>query len=395
MALRCPELCTRPRQTKPRPRKRQKPPEPQAGLFERVLAVVTEFCPKVEVAEPGACAFGVRGPAGYFGGEQALATKIIAAVADLGVDCQAGVADGMFAALLAARDATLVPRVPGRGAPVLVIPPGRTPRFLARQPVGVLDDQDLAGLLRGLGLNTLGDFAALPGGDVAGRFGDAGAAAHRLAQGLDFRPVDARPPPEDLSVRWEFDPPVTLSEPAVFMAKALAEQMHAGLTARGLSCVRVLVLITWQDGRESSRLWRHDGLLTAAGVADRVRWQLDGCQASPPTGEHTAGEHTAGGITGLGLVPDQVVRGTGQQLALWGEAAVSDRVARAAMRIQAMLGHEAVLRPVTGGGRNVADQVTHVPFGQKQEPSLSPGQPWPGRLMGRPRGSSIQWLVRQ
>src|SRR6185437_8675116 len=71
-----------------------------------------------------------------------------------------------------------------------------------------------------------------------------------------------------------------------------------------------------------------------------------------------------------------------QQLALWGETLVSDRVARAAMRVQAMLGHEAVLRPVVGGGRNVHDQVTPIPFGEKTEPRLPAGRPWPGRVRG-------------
>jgi protein ImuB len=332
-----------------------------------VIAAVTGFCPVVEAVEPGVCAFGARGPARYFGGETALAAKVVAAVADLGVQCRVGVADGMFAALLAARA--------GR-----VIPPGGTRGFLARQPVSVLDDPDLAALLKRLGLGTLGDFAALPAADVAGRFGDTGAAAHRLASGMDLRPLAARPPADDQSVAWEFDPPAALSEPVVFTAKALAERMHAGLAARGLSCVRVQVRITWQGGRENSRLWRHDGLLSASAVADRVRWQLDGRQQ--PVNQ----EQADGGIVLLRLVPDQVVRATGHQLALWGEAAVSDRVARAAMRIQAMLGHEAVLRPVTGGGRNAADQVTHVPFGEKRKPRLAAGQPWPGRIMGAAPG---------
>ena len=85
-------------------------------------------------------------------------------------------------------------------------------------------------------------------------------------------------------------------------------------------------------------------------------------------------------------MPDQVVRATGQQLALWGETLVSDRVARAAMRVQAMLGHEAVLRPVVGGGRNVHDQVTPIPFGEKTEPRLPAGRPWPGRVRGTAPG---------
>jgi protein ImuB len=367
MVVRCPSLCG--------PDASVAGPQ-AARLFERVIGVLTGFCPDVEAAEPGVCAFGARGPARYFGGEALLASKIIAAVAELGVESRVGAADGMFAALLAARRAE--PIDPGA---VLVIPPGGTAGFLAAQPVSVLADQDLAGLLKRLGLGTLGDLAALPASDVASRFGDAGEAVHRLARGLDLRPLVGRPPAHDLSVAREFDPPAPLAEPVVFAAKTLAEQLHAGLAARGLTCVRVQVRVTWADGEESSRLWRHDGLLTAAGVADRVRWQLDGRRVGPGDGQYAQG-----GIGMLRLVPDQVVRATGHQLALWGEAVVSDRVARAAMRVQAMLGHEAVLRPVTGGGRNVSEQVSHVPFGEKREPRLAAGPPWPGRIMGAAPG---------
>ena len=77
-----------------------------ARQLDQVIAVVTGFCPKVEVVEPGVCAFGARGPARYFGGETALAVKIIAALTGLGVQTRVGVADGLFAALLAARTAS-------------------------------------------------------------------------------------------------------------------------------------------------------------------------------------------------------------------------------------------------------------------------------------------------
>jgi len=402
-----------------------------ARLFEQVLTAVTAFCPRVEAVEPGVCAFGARGPARYFGGEAELAGRIIAAVAELGVPARAGagvgVADGLFAAHLAARAAPAsaapasaapaAPAAPGAASaapaarPVLVVPPGRTAEFLARQPVSVLADQDpagqdLAGLLSRLGLRTLGDLAALSAGDVASRFGAAGETAHRLASGLGSRPLAVRPPAEDLSVTQEFDPPEPLAEPVVFAAKALAERMHEGLAARGLTCVRVQVRAISADGRESRRLWRHDGLLTAAALADRVRWQLDGwrvpasaAEAGPPEAgppeasaaqagpaEAGAGDDPDGGIAVLRLVPDQVVRATGHQLALWGETVVSDRVARAAMRVQAMLGHEAVLRPVLGGGRDVSERVNHVPFGEKREPRLPASLPWPGRIMGAAPG---------
>src|ERR1700677_4082489 len=191
-----------------------------ARLFERVVAAVTEFCPRVEVVEPGLCAFGARGPARYFGGETIVARKIIAAVADLGVECRAGVADGLFAALLAARlgdrglgDGGLGAASPGAGGvaspddaitfvaagdtadflgrqPVGALGDGAlagaradTADFLGRQPVGVLGDEDLAGLLTRLGIRTLRDLAALPAEDVASRFGGSGERGPARARG--------------------------------------------------------------------------------------------------------------------------------------------------------------------------------------------------------------------
>jgi protein ImuB len=134
---------------------------------------------------------------------------------------------------------------------------------------------------------------------------------------------------------------------------------------------------TCADGQEIARLWRHDGLLSALAVAERVRWQLAGWQPD----RSAADEGTAvGGITLLRLVPDQLVRATGRQLGLWGDAVVSDRVARAALRVQAMLGHGSVVRPLLAGGRDPAEQVTPVPFGDAVEPVFPSGRPWPGRL---------------
>jgi protein ImuB len=353
-----------------------------ARAFDQVVAAVEELCPRVEVLFPGACAIGARGPARYFGGEEAVARKIIDAVACRGFSCQVGVADGMFAARLAAQVET--------ADAALIVAPGETPAFLAPQLVSTLEDPELADLLPRLGIGTLGDFAALPASEAGNRFGAQGVLAHRLARGLDARPLVPRPPSADLSVSVPFDPPAGQSEPVVFAAKALAERMHAGLAAKGLACVRVRAQATCADGQEITRLWRHDGLLSALAVAERVRWQLAGWQPAGggPDGRDAGGADeggadeggAVGGITLLRLVPDQLVRATGRQLGLWGDAVVSDRVARAALRVQAMLGHGSVVRPLLAGGRDPAEQVTPVPFGDAAEPALPSGRPWPGRL---------------
>ena len=362
----------------------------EARAFEQVLAVVEEFCPRVEVTRPGLCALGVRGPARYFGGEEALAGRLTAALAGRGFGCRIGIADGLFAAELAARD--------GRAG--VVVPPGGTPRFLADQPVAALGSADLADLLIRLGIRTLGEFAALPAAGAADRFGVPGSVAHRLARGLEPRPLATRVPSAELSVAIEFDPPAPQSEPVIFAAKGLAERMHAGLRDRGLACVRVEITVASADGRLSSRLWRHDGLLSALAVAERARWQLDGWPPVTGTGRATAGAGEAGdaaiagadgmgdattgvgGITMLRLVPDQLVPDHGHQLGLWGETQAGERVTRAAVRVQAMLGHEAVTQPVISGGRGPAEQVTLVPFGDARPPRLPPDRPWPGSIPG-------------
>src|SRR5215831_13619291 len=270
----------------------------RAPEFGQVVSVVEGFCPRVEVLRPGACAIGVRGPARYFGGEGALAAKVIDAVAGGGVACQVGIADGLFAARLAAgaarsarrgRDArpapTASPVSTAHSGPATLVASGRARAFLAPFPVSMLDGPggaDLAALLPRLGIRTLGEFASLAATDVVNRFGVPGVIAHRLARGLDPRPLAPRPPAADLSVSAEFDPPAGQAEPVVFAAKALAQRMHDGLAAAGLACVRVQVQAVWEDGRQLTRLWRHDGLLSALAVAERVRWQLAAWQPAPP-----------------------------------------------------------------------------------------------------------------
>ena len=350
-------------------------PGPDARAFEQVVATVEEFCPKVEVLRPGTCAIGVRGPARYFGGESELARKIAAAVRKIGFSGQVGVADGLFAAELAAR----LGGPPGSAG--LIVPQGGAPAFLAGQPVAELGIPELGYLLPRLGITTLGEFAALPAVEAANRFGTQGVLAHRLASGLDPRPLAPRPPSVDLSAAREFDPPVEQSEPVVFAAKSLADQMHARLAAGGLACVRVQVQVHSADGRQMTRFWRHDGLLSGLAVAERVRWQLDGWRPGRSAdGEGPGPGAAAGGITLLRLIPDQLVRAVGRQLGLWGDAVVSDRVARAAVRVQAMLGHGAVTRPVLAGGRSPAEQVLLVPFGDAGVPERPADRPWPGSI---------------
>jgi protein ImuB len=363
-------------------------PEREARAFEPVVAVIEEICPRIEVVRPGLVAVPARGPSRYYGGEAAVAAAVRDVVLDHGVACAVGVGDGAFAADLAARAAWAdgaSGSSPGDGVRVVESP--ATAGFLRPHPVAMLEMPELAGVLGRLGIRTLGDLAALPARDVLARFGSDGAAAHRLASGLDARPPAARPAGEDLSAEIEFDPPAEQSEPAVFAAKSLADRLHAGLSERGLACVRVEVEAFTDDGRSRSRLWRHGGALSSLAVAERVRWQLDAWR--------TAGELT-GGLTHLRLAPDHLVVDTGRQLTLWGQSRAGDDVDRAATRIQVMLGHAAVTRPVVVGGRGPGEQVARVPWGDTPDTAPAADNPWPGRVPAPPPAvvPPVPWPAR-
>ncbi|GGK26145.1 DNA polymerase [Pilimelia terevasa] len=338
-------------------------PGRDARAFEPVVAAVAEVAAGVQVLRPGACALAARGPARHCGGEAAAAERIIEQVAaECLVESQVGVADGAFAAGLAARAGQLVP-------------PGGTAAFLAGLDVGALGRPPLVDLLRRLGVRTLGAFAALPAADVLARFGADAAWAHRLAAGRDPRPLAVRQPPPDLAVSASYEDPLDRVDAAAFAARGLAARLHERLAAHGLACTRLGIEAVTATGLALHRTWRHDGLLTAAAIADRVRWQLDGW-LTPARGD--AARPTSG-LVALRLVPDGVVRQAGQQPGLWGEAGEGGaRADRALSRVQGLLGFGAVVTAFLGGGRSPDDRPRYVPWGEDRP--AGDDAPWPGRL---------------
>lgn len=345
----------------------------EARLFEPVVAVLDDITPRVEVTRPGACALVSRGPSRYFGGDEVVARLVRERMAEIvasRTDVRVGVADGPFAAELVARAAD----------PIRLVPPGTTAEFLAPMNIDVLERSDLTDVLRRLGIRTLGALARLPAADVLARFGREGQGAHRLASGLDERPPDARYPPADWSVSAEIDPPADRVDRVAFVARSIADELHRRLRRNGVTCVRVGIQAETEYGEEVIRFWRHEGALSDAAVADRVRWQLDGWLNGP------AVNRPSGGIARIALVPDELIAATGRQLGFWGgETEVDQRAARVAARLQGQLGVESVLVPEFRGGRHAHEQLMLVPAATVELAgrSLDPRDevaPWPGSL---------------
>jgi hypothetical protein len=139
----------------------------EARRFVQVVARAGELCPWAHPVRLGVCALPARGPARFFGGEEMVVSRLVEAV---GEDAQVGVADGLFAAVLAARSR-------------LIVPAGDVRRFLEPWSVATLARPELAVTLQRLGVTTLGQFATLPSRHVSDRFGADAAACHRVARG--------------------------------------------------------------------------------------------------------------------------------------------------------------------------------------------------------------------
>lgn len=364
-------------------------PDRDARLFEPVAAAVEELAPGVEVVRPGVVAVPARGPVGYFGGAEQSAERLIDHVAaHARVECQVGVAAGLFAALLAAR----------RG---VIVAPGRTPEFLAPLAIGELDQPaeefgpvrpdgridrtdraELVDLLRRLGIRTLGAFAALSEREVGSRFGATAIRAHRLAAGHAARPLDRRRPPPELAVDIVLDPPADRIDAAAFAARAVARRLYGTLAAHGLACTRLAIHVRTEAGERRDRVWRCAEPLTESGIADRVRWQLDGwLRQAAHTGDRV---RPTSAVNLVRLVPEEVIDGRALQSGLWfGEtdpSAETERAGRALVRVQGLLGPDGACTAVLGGGRGPGDQVRLVPWGDERVPAADPAPPWPGRL---------------
>lgn len=348
--------------------------------FEPVVLAAETVVAGLEVARPGLVLLPAAGAGRYHGSEHVLAQRLVEAVVGAGYEAQVGMADGVGAAVLAARAHAMVPT-------------GGTAAFLAGRTVGELrhvvaadgaDEVDaLVDLLVRLGVRTLGDLAALPRGDVLARFGPWGQWAHRVASGQDDRPTALRRPEPDVAVELDLDPPVENVEQAAFVARRLAGQLHAAMVEAGAGCGLVQIVATTTEGSELARTWRTDtalGGLSVARLTDRVRWQLDGWLTAQRLKRGDADPQPAP-LARLALRAEEVVAVGAEQGRLWGQAAGADlRAHRAVHRVQGLLGAESVLTARVQGGREVRDQVQLTPWGDAAPPARRVDAPWPGRL---------------
>jgi len=349
-------------------------PARDARYFEAVTAAVDEVVPRAEVLRPGLLVLPVRGAARYFGSEQSAAERLIDAVGAVGVECQVGIADQLPTAVFAARAGQIVAA-------------GADARFLAALSIKQLSAEpslagpgraELADLLWRMGVRTIGKFAELSRSDVASRFGADAVVAHRFARGEGARRPSGPEPPADLDAVFDCDPPIDRVDAAAFAGRSLAGRLHRSLESAGIGCTRLAIHAITAKGEELERVWRCAEPLTEDATADRIRWQLDGWL----THRQVGGAGPTAPITVLRLHPVEVVSAAALQLPLWGSSGDAQRLRarRALVRVQGLLGPEAVQVPVLSGGRGPAERIVLTPLGDELVPLADLAAPWPGQL---------------
>ena len=387
--------------------------------FQPVADAVAHFVPRLELPRAGTLTFHTRGPSRYYGGDEAMAERVLAAVdAVLGDALRAagppglGIADGRFATQVAAQSAARGAGLPSSAVAerVVVVAPGASPAFLAPLRLRWLLDAgevapELVELVNRLGMRTLGEFASLPEVDVLARFGRPGTAAWHMAAGSDDRPVGTEDPPVGLAVVQHFDTPVQHLEAVVFTGRQLAGQLVGALAEVGRVCTQFVAVAETDHGETSERLWSQSTGFTAAAMVERIRWQLDGWARldaaaleraqNPDDPDPDLDPLVASGVPTTGIIqlriePTEVRPDEGVQLGLWGGRSQADDWAqRAATRLAGLVGDDQVVVAEWRGGRHPGvHRWIPASLSTRLDPGVHPvgvkpavrRPPWPGGL---------------
>ncbi len=274
------------------------PADPAAdaeGLRRLAVALARKWSPGVALAGEDLIFLDLTGVAHLFGGEAAMAARIVAVLARAGHAARIAVAGSPGAAAALVRHAT-AGSAPGFAAPrprhagirqaadmrirhprddgnpyaprlhapdrpgsatqataVLVCPPGAESDWLAPLPVAALrlDEADVE-LLRRFGIERIGQLAALPRGPLARRFARSlerlDQAYGRLPEPLD--PVIPRPA---IACRQGFLEPIATAEGIAHWLGVLVPRLVAELTAAGLGA-RAIELVAERVDHVPQRL---------------------------------------------------------------------------------------------------------------------------------------------
>ena len=298
-----------------------------------MLASLLEVADRVEPAGWGEFYLDLRGLAPMYGGETVLASAILSAI-DAAWQPRLGLATGKFPAYCAAASTK-----PGDWFKA----PADAAHWLAPWPASWLPlAPDAVIRLRGFGIRTLGDAAAISPDALTDFLGVAGERVWQLSQGVDGSPVLPAALSEVLRERLEFPFPVDTVQGWEAGIRALSERVWRNPTLRGRGATEALL----------------EGETDAGGV-----WS---CQRALPRPATSADGLRVALLAALNA---QDSRGRGR----WPDAALLD-LSLAVSGLTPLRGRQAGLWPSERRGASVP-----VITGVERPVALSPDSPLPER----------------
>jgi protein ImuB len=212
-----------------------------ADLRRLAIAFARRFSPIVAIDGEDGLLLEIGGAAHLFGGEAAMARRIVRLLARLGFTGRIAIADTPGAAWALARY--------GGGGAVMICPPHRHAGALHALPVEALRIEPRAvELLSRLGVDRIGQLAVMPRGPLVRRFG--GQIVRRLDQALGNlpEPLDPVIPPEHIAVIRRFAEPILTADAIEHWLGMLVPELAEALARQGLGATRIELVADRIDG---------------------------------------------------------------------------------------------------------------------------------------------------
>ncbi len=349
----------------------------EAAAFEPVAQAFDAVAAGVVCLRPGLAWAPAAGPARWMGSEEALAGALVEEVAaDTGAECQVGIATGMLAALESAHQGEIV--APGDTAAFLSsLSVGRVSQVL---PPAVREEVAHAlDVLFRLGVHTCADLLGIGRGPLVTRFGRAGETLRILCAGGDLGARGMRRRRSTCEVSTEFDPPASDIDAIVMGLRRLAEDLAQQLWRSGVSSQTLTVWMETAAGQRRERTWTGLDCASTADVVDRVRWQLRGWTQTVDPSAQTPDS----ALASVGLLARELMDAP-PGARLWGRADADDRATRSVLRLQSLLGDEAVVAPHLQGGHDPRSRILTAPWGSPVEGLTPVDGEWEGGVESPP-----------
>ena len=209
----------------------------RADLERLAVTAARRWSPIVALSGEDGLFIELTGTAHLFGGEERMARRIVRLLARMGVRARIAVADTTGAAWALARHGHQ------QQGGVTICPPGAQHDAIAPLPIAALRAEPAAiELLRRLGVETIGQLAAMPRAPLARRFGKALVLRLDQAGGRIGEPPDPVVPPGHIAVIQRFAEPIATAEAiehwlAHLMPRLVTALTQAGRGARAIELV--------------------------------------------------------------------------------------------------------------------------------------------------------------